>query len=255
MDLTSEVKEAVLGLGASLVGIAGADRFDGAPKGHRPEDLLPGARAVVVMGVQVLESISGWNRLFRASEIYETEEQRIAIAERHFYGRSGYETINIFLEQLGLRTALHLEGRGHRSMYFPATFAHHAPIMEKIPGYHAPFSHRHAAVRAGLGEFGLNNLVLTRRFGPRVRFMSVITGAPLAADPLPSEKLCLGASCRLCVEACAVHALRPIAGRDDASVWLDMPTAVDKPACYFKHDRGADCWGFCMDVCPVGRDS
>jgi epoxyqueuosine reductase len=249
----ASVKDFALGLGASVVGIAGVDRFDGAPAGHRPADLLPGARSVVVLGVQLLESVSGWNRLFRNSAIYRTEEQRIAVAERHFYGRSGYETVNLFLEQLGLRTALRLEAEGHRSMYFPATFAHHAPIMEKIPGYHAPFSHRHAAVRAGLGEFGLNNLVLTPRFGPRVRFMSVITAAPLEPDPLLAEKLCLGASCRLCVEACQVSALRPIEGLDESRVFLDMPTVVDKPACYFKHDRGADCWGFCIDVCPVGR--
>lgn len=252
-ELTGEVKDAVLGLGASVVGIASVDRFDKAPVGHRPGDLLEGARSVVVLGVQLLESIAGWNRLFRNSEIYTTEQQRIAIAERHFYGRSGYETVNIFLEQLGLRTALYLEGRGHKSMYFPATFAQHAPIMQKIPGYHAPFSHRHAAVRAGLGEFGLNNLVLTRRFGPRVRFMSVITRAPLDPDPLLTEKLCLGSSCRRCVEACGVSALKPIERLDESRVSLDMPTVVDKPACYFKHDRGADCWGFCMDVCPVGK--
>ena len=138
-------------------------------------------------------------------------------------------------------------------MYFPATFAHHAPIMENTPGYHAPFSHRHAAVRAGLGEFGLNNLVVTRRFGPRVRFMSVITTAALEPDPLLSEKLCLGERCRLCIDACGVDALHIREGANESEVWLDMPSVVDKEACYHKHDRGADCWGFCIDACPVGK--
>ena len=248
-----KVKEHVLGLGASVVGIASVDRFQGAPRGHGPQDLLAGARSVVVLGVRLLESISGWHRLFRDSEIYQTEEQRIAVAEHHLYGRSGYETINTLLEQLGLRTALFLEGEGHRSMYFPATFAHHAPIMEKLPGYHAPFSHRHAAVRAGLGEFGLNNLVLTPQFGPRVRFMSVITRAGLEPDPLCTEKLCRGDDCQRCIKVCDVSALKPIEGRDRRKINLDMPTVVDKEACYHKHDRGADCWGFCMDVCPVGK--
>jgi ferredoxin len=83
--------------------------------------------------------------------------------------------------------------------------------------------------------------------------MSVITAARLEPDPLITEKLCLGASCRLCVEACQVSALKPIEGLDEAGVSLDMPAVVDKAACYFKHDRGADCWGFCIDACPVGR--
>ncbi len=212
MELTGQVKEFVLGLGATVVGVAGVERFEGAPRGHRPGDLLGHARSVIVMGVRLLDSIAGWTRLFRDSEVYTTEEVRIAVAQHHLYGRSGYETINTLLEGLGLRLALYLEGFGHRSMYFPATFAHHAPIMEKVPGYFAPFSHRHAAVRAGLGEFGLNNLVLHPHLGPRVRFMSVITRAELTPDPIVGSKVCLGLRCSKCIEQCGAHALKP---RDD----------------------------------------
>ena len=65
MDLKGQVKDYVSELGASTVGVASIDRFDGAPKGHRPEDLLPGANSVVVFGVKLLDSIVGWDRLFK----------------------------------------------------------------------------------------------------------------------------------------------------------------------------------------------
>ena len=43
--------------GADLVGIAPVERFAGAPKGHKPEDLLPGARSVVAMAKRIHLSI------------------------------------------------------------------------------------------------------------------------------------------------------------------------------------------------------
>ncbi|NIN53631.1 MAG: hypothetical protein GTN80_11080 [Nitrososphaeria archaeon] len=43
--------------GAHLVGVASSDRLKGAPKGHRPEDLLSGAESVVVMALRIPLSI------------------------------------------------------------------------------------------------------------------------------------------------------------------------------------------------------
>ena len=49
------------------------------------------------------------------------------------------------------------------------------------------FSHRHAAFLAGLGNFGVNNMLLTPEYGPRVRFGSVFTSAELAARSAPER--------------------------------------------------------------------
>ena len=49
---TQEVKAFTLQQGAHLVGIAPVSRFEGAPLGHHPVDLLPGARSVVVFAVR-----------------------------------------------------------------------------------------------------------------------------------------------------------------------------------------------------------
>jgi epoxyqueuosine reductase len=250
--MTSEsMKAYARSLGADLVGVADAARFEAGPRGHRPGELLPGARAVVVIGVRLLKSLVRWDRLFRDSELFPAEVAP-RIAQSHVYIRTCYETVNARLEQLAMSTACRLEDQGAEAMFLPATYAHHAPLMEQVPGMFAPFSHRHAAVRAGLGEFGLNDLVLTPEYGPRVRFISVITTAALDPDPLLSEPLCLREACRACVDACELNAIQPRDNASDPAPFLDMPSTINKETCLRRHGE-AMCQGRCIAVCPVGQ--
>lgn len=48
--LTEEVKQLILSNDIDLVGVAPVERFVNAPQGHKPEDLLPGARSVISLG-------------------------------------------------------------------------------------------------------------------------------------------------------------------------------------------------------------
>ena len=100
----------------------------------------------------------------------------------------------------------------------------------------APFSHRHAAVLAGMGEFGYNNLVITPEYSPRIRFMSVVTEAEIEQDSLLETPLCLGESCLACVKSGGlpnegIHAIKPVANRTDG-IFINMPSVVDKTACF-----------------------
>lgn len=257
MSLKSDIISYARSQGASLVGIAGAERFNEAPRGHRPNDILPEAKSVISMAVKLPTRLVDWEGLLEKSEILPNDDVRWEVESAHWYGRVGYEAMNIRLEQLGLLLSIYLEERGYAALSFPATYAHNADIMQKIPGYFGPFSHRHAAVLAGLGEFGFNNLVVTPQFGPRVRFMSVLTSAELEADPLQKEPICLGEGCLACVEACGVpsqnlHAITPMGSRADG-VFINMPSVVDKPACFHKYHGAARCWGKCIAACPVGK--
>jgi len=109
------------------------------------------------------------------------------------------------------------------------------------------FSHRHAALLAGLGNFGMNNTLLTPEFGPRVRFASVLTAAEIEPDPLLEKPLCI--RCRRCVEACPVHALD---GRDYPAGLTDKKTCATRSESLLKRFI-APC-GICIKVCPVGED-
>ncbi|MEM3526697.1 MAG: hypothetical protein QXV37_04710, partial [Candidatus Jordarchaeaceae archaeon] len=64
-----------------------------------------------------------------------------------------------------------------------------------------------AAHYAGLGEIGLNGLLITPQYGPRVRLGALITNADLTPDDPFEEKLCKGEECAICVKACPVGAI------------------------------------------------
>ena len=253
-----EIKRFLKERGASVVGVAPVGRFVDAPTGHRPEDLLPRAKSVVVMGVRIPRRVVEWLGILSKSELVPNEQKR-SVECGHFYGRCGYETINIRLEQIGLLGTNFMEEKGEDAFFLPATYSHHTPIMEAIPGYYAPFSHRHAAVRAGLGEFGLNNLVLNPRHGCRIRWESIITTADLEPDPLITDPVCLREKCGACLKVCwraednpgvTIHPLKNLPD----GIYYEMPSIIDKEACYTTVEAGEQrCWGRCIAVCPVGR--
>jgi len=65
---------------------------------------------------------------------------------------------------------------------------------------------RHAAVSAGLGEFGYNGIVLSPEFGPRNRFGVILTTLELEPDPLYNgPALCN--KCGVCWKACPTGAI------------------------------------------------
>ena len=55
-----ELFQMIRGQGANVVGVGPAERFAGAPKGHRPEDIVPGARSVVTFGIRIPHYVSHW---------------------------------------------------------------------------------------------------------------------------------------------------------------------------------------------------
>ncbi len=181
--------------GAHLVGIAPVERFVEGPVGHRPSDLLPGARSVIVVGVRLFQSVLDLREICAESRLIPSDV--LPDVQSHYYRRTHYETVNWCLQIIGHQVAYWLAEAGHDVMPTPVTYDA-GDLSSRVPGYYAPFSHRHAAVAAGLGVFGRNNLVLTPRYGPRVRFNSVITTAELDPDPMVEEALCLGDDCDAC---------------------------------------------------------
>ena len=54
-ELTGRIKTRALDLGADIVGVADAGRFGEAPQGHKPGDILEGAKSVVVLAIRLLD--------------------------------------------------------------------------------------------------------------------------------------------------------------------------------------------------------
>lgn len=254
--------------GAALVGVAPVERFAGAPPGHGPRDFLPDAKSVVIIGLPIAAGLMGYGGYLTDSEIIGEEVDCTGASEtasvwsprravrNHIERRCCHESINTELQTLSMYGALVLEQAGYLSAYLPTsygqTFSWPRNLRRELPGppgEFAPFSHRHAAVAAGLGEFGLNNLVLTPRYGPRNRFVSVITTAGLVPDPLLKERVCLGERCSLCVRSCGGKALGEpfifdLAGKECRLARLD------KEACLKENET---CYRKCLTACPAGR--
>jgi epoxyqueuosine reductase QueG len=246
-DLTLAVKNLATAQGAHLVGVASVDRFEGAPRGHHPTDLLPSARSVVVIAHRFFQSVLDCNRFGLESELIPRDELW-HVQETIFMHL--YHTANMRLQMIASQLAAYLEDRGHASLPLPA-----GGFRVGAERY-AFFSHRHAAVLAGLGEFGLNNLLLTPQYGPRQRLNSIITTAELAPDALCDGPICLGQeACGLCLQADAcfgeIHELQ-MAGRTMQLARFTggclSPNRCRRlnPEGDLPHSRY--CWG----VCPVG---
>src|SRR5207247_5029844 len=111
---------------------------------------------------------------------------------------------------------------------------------------------REAAARSGVGFYGKNTMLITRRFGSWVVLGTLVTEAEVDATP-PLELDC--GSCTLCIEACPTGALDE-PGVLDAnkclSYWTQAGAPIPEP---YRAELGDQVYGcdICQDVCPWNR--
>jgi epoxyqueuosine reductase QueG len=109
-------------------------------------------------------------------------------------------------------------------------------------------SFRHMAVEAGLGEIGVNNLLLHPEHGARVRFVALLTDAELPAGTPREAMLCRPERCGYaCVKACPVSALSEDGRGTDKAACLKYYIKLGLPGM-----SGVRC-GLCVAKCPVYR--
>jgi epoxyqueuosine reductase len=111
---------------------------------------------------------------------------------------------------------------------------------------------REAAARSGVGFYGKNTLLITRRHGSWVVLGTLVTDAELEPTP-PLEADC--GECRLCIDACPTGALDEPGTLDSTkclSYWSQSAGAMPE-----EHEAamGVQVYGcdICQDVCPWNR--
>ncbi len=115
------------------------------------------------------------------------------------------------------------------------------------------------AIKAGLGEYARNQMVITPEFGPRLRFSKIFTNLPLAVDPPRKrgvQEFCN--ICTKCAEACPANALPfgapEVGGKNISAIQGVRKWTSDAEACFgFWAKLASDC-AICMRVCPFNRD-
>lgn len=218
----NELKEYILSLGATDVGFCCPGDGD-----------FGECRRAISIVVKLSESI-----------VDEIED-----APTHTYFNH-YRCVNTFIDELLLKTGLFLDRHGYRYI----TVAASQSINKNGEwNYNARYSHKKAAVLAGMGTIGKNSMFLHREYGTAVRLGTIFTSCELDAPEALPKSLCGG--CTRCVDACPAHAITgrewtPESTRDD----MFIPERCSE---YMKKEfqnigRGAVC-GICMSVCPRYR--
>lgn len=117
----------------------------------------------------------------------------------------------------------------------------------------APFSFKYAAVHAGLGWIGKNDVVITEKYGPRVRLSAVLIDSPFAYGQKITKSKCPD-TCRKCVESCPYHALHDVKWDIDAlrNDMIDYQLCNQKRSLYIEKQGRKSACGLCMAACPIG---
>ncbi len=181
--------------GVPLVGFAAANdrmfkelRKLVGPTHAVPEDILAEAGTVISFFLPFPKEVSRSNIKDRKSSV----EWAVSYVET-----------NVLIQQLSSHLQQFFEKKGERSVSIPAT---HNWIEDKLI---SNWSHRHVAYIAGLGRFGLNNMLITDK-GCCGRVGSFVTSAAIKPDSRPEHEACLykyDGSCKKCTQKCVNEAL------------------------------------------------
>lgn len=188
-------KNTVTKWGEPIVGFADAEVVGSElPKlvtGHGvPCDLMEDASVVIAYFVPFLRDLAETNR----AEGLASKEWALA-----------YEETNEMLGKINQHLIEKLREKGYKAAIHPESVRFD---KDNLISY---WSHRHIAYYAGLGTFGINNMLITEK-GCCGRYSTVITNLDVEPDVPRSEELCKykeNGTCGICMKKCPKGALTP----------------------------------------------
>jgi len=132
-----------------------------------------------------------------------------------------------FIRRLGYSSRAHIAGSNYQAMLVPLAW------------------------KAGLGELGRMGILLTEKFGPRVRLGLVTTNLPLIPDKPKNfgvQDFCL--KCQKCATNCPAQAITYDKKIEENGV---LKWVINREECYrFWRKIGTDC-STCVFVCPYSK--
>jgi len=228
--MSDEIKRIAKFFGADLCGITDLDdrwlyasRVDARDMSEAPNDLPAGMDSVIVMGHQMDEELVA---------TYPSALAGAATGREYSHEAAIVMQLAAYIRNLGYEAVASMNDTGLVIPY---------------------------AIKAGLGEYARNQMVITPEFGPRLRFSKIFTNLPLAHDlPQPLGVRAFCDICTKCADACPVKALPfgpPEVSTDaQSSIKGVRKWTSDAEKCFgFWAKMASDC-AICMRVCPFNRD-
>jgi epoxyqueuosine reductase len=234
VELDNRVKDLAETWGADLIGIADLSPARDAILAQGGPVIAEYPRAVSI-GIALLHTI--------VDQLPQRSERAVAVNYRHH----SYDVINQRLDLVASRLSSVLQHMGYKALPIPAA--------KRIDDQRicAVFSHKLGAHLAGLGWIGKSCLLITPEMGPRVRWTTVLTDAPLEAAQGPIKDRC--GACAQCVEICPVKAFtgQPFRADEPREVRYDASKCERYFARMKEQDAELAVCGLCLYVCPYGR--
>jgi len=224
------IEEYLKSLGADMAGFASAQSYNRifsiTEGSEHPDYYIKGAKTLIVIGVKIADSIM---------------DNLTGTKDPHSHNLKNYLLHYAYdkLDEIAASASKYIEGSGYDAYPIQAR----SEIREN--GYlWSYFSHKKAAIAAGLGHAGKSSIIITKKFGTRVRLTTIITDMDMEADESADKtpgKVC--GNCRICIDACPVNALE----FDEAG----KKTLIDPVKCQTYMDY-CQC-ALCQGICPIGR--
>jgi epoxyqueuosine reductase QueG len=257
--LTDELYAFARNAGADLLGVADASDFAETQPAKRPTAHMKDARTVFVFACRIP---------------FAAATPHVSLA----YLQSGYYGLEAYINKISHRTSIWLEDRGYLACGSPAgrdITGLRVYEREPLPRIEllSSFDLRLAAVKAGIGQIGVNNNLITAQYGSRLRLGAVITNAPLVANKALEfgvvPEFCTACGFR-CVKSCPAKALDGKGAVDHYRCMVIHPEKVDHPRALITlekryggspHQLASKMMGFtqnaphtcarCISVCPM----
>jgi len=180
--IKNRIKKYVMDLGVDDIGFANLVDYS-SPQSPKIDTLFPEAKSMVVMA-------------FKETSSCESPSNQLCM--------NGRMDLMEFSRSCNYKTSRFLDREFNvRAMSVPMSYP--LDMSAKSMGLIGEVSLRHAALAAGLGNFGRHNLIIHPRFGTRVIFTAILSELDLPSDPPVTEDLCT--DCKICIESCPAGAL------------------------------------------------
>ena len=232
--LVAQLREKAISLGASYFGVADltpAKTFVTDQGG----DFLSEYPVAISLGVALIDGV--------VDQLYQHHNNIVARTYQHHI----YSAVGGHLDRMAEGLAFTLEGSGYRAIPVPSS-GYYDDVRRR-----GLISHKLVANFAGHGWIGKNCLLITKAHGPRVRWVTILTDAPLKYAGGAPAIVDRCKNCNLCVDLCPVQAFTGIKFNPEDPVEVRFDTR--KCQQYLRRrekTHGASVCGICVHVCPHG---
>ena len=210
--ITAEIiKEKAKELGAVVCGIGDIKYFEDLVPEHNPLQILPNAKCVIGCAIRVPKGL--YRTMENQSQFYTYSTIGVKYIDETF-AEIFLLRLGALIENEGYDACLQRNNPGMRIKGDTTTnpevsavyvLEHSSPVEEGKPAPEVILDTNRAAEACGIGKVGLHGKVINPKYGTFLRYVYIITDAPLECDEPITEEVCDG--CGECLKACPGNAI------------------------------------------------